>query len=376
MKYFNTGLVARAKKIEPFLLLLLPIRLLLTPIALLLRLRTNRIDIFVGDGFLVGDTALIRPLLAACVATHKSLVYLGGMQGKTLLADIPLIHYYFQWPWATYQYSLIAFVRLVKLWLYLFLSQPKTVIEIRGDLRNLAIFYLACPRLLYGYSFTGGKFLLDAEPQHMDEFFHLEIHHQELAYLCLLNYKVEDFFVKQKLRPQPKYQIALSFAGSLKLKTLPAKLGRFVIEKLQLSGIELIYLKAPLDRFLTDSDVLKETGVTIWKGDFNSYVKTLSQVSGYIGVDSGGSHIAAMYQIPELLFFGTQFPSFCAPLPYPGQQILETELNLSCRPCAGVICANSKFQACYETIYFEKIEKALDTFIQDVKKHYQSNKVV
>jgi ADP-heptose:LPS heptosyltransferase len=374
LKYFNTGLVARAKKLEPFLLLLLPIKFLLWPIALLLRTKKNRIDIFVADGYLVGDTALIRPLIAACVQSKKSVVYLGGTHAKALLFDLPHHNYLFQWPWATYHYQFRSFWELFKLWFFLFRTQPKTTIEVRGDVRNLVVLYLACSQRLIGYSFTGGKRLIDAEPEYSEKYFHLEKHHEELAALCLPSYQSKTFFVKTESRPRSQRQIALSFAGSLKLKTLSAKIGKLIVECLQQTDIPLIYLSAPNDLFLNDFQIIQDSSIEIWKGDFNSYVKKLSEVSGYLGVDSGGAHIAAMFEIPEVLFFGTQFPSFCAPLSYSQQHILESDLSLSCRPCFGVDCVNAQFQVCYESISQQKIQKTLDTFVLEVEAHYQKNK--
>ncbi|MBN8216024.1 MAG: hypothetical protein J0L75_05245 [Spirochaetes bacterium] len=359
MKYFNAALVARAKRLEPILLALFPLRWLLTPLAALLRLRRARADYLVADGFLIGDTVLIRPFLRACLSAGSKVVYLGGAHAPAVLADLPVIHRPFQWPWATYRRDLATLLGLLKCWAYLFVSQPRTVIEVRGDVRGLAFLFLACPRRLVGYSFTGGRRLLDAEPPGMGAYAHLEAHHEALARLLGLPYRREAVFVEIGRRPVPQRILGLSFSGSLPLKTMPLGLAKAVVRAAQGTGLPLLYLAGPRDGFLAAHSLIQDSGIPVWRGRFSEYVQRISTLGAYIGVDSGGAHLAGMYAVPALLCFGTQLAFYCAPIGYSGLQILEPPRSLPCRPCPGGHCVGLAFQECYASIPEESVVAAV-----------------
>lgn len=328
-----------------------------------------------ADGFLIGDCVLLRPLLWGMVRQSRRVVYIGGQHADTLLSDIPAERLTFQWPWAVYDWRPAALWRLFILALRIFFLQPRCVVEPRGDMRSLAFLYLCCVPRIAGYSFTGGKFMIDVEPD-VPGIEHLEVHNRRLAESLGLEYSVDDIvyggvksaagmFSKAGGQETSKPgEIALSFSGSQPLKALPRATAAVLLHELSMRNKRMVYLAGPNDHFLSTDDgesLLKTWNVEIWRGNFKAYVQKIRSAELYVGMDSGGGHIAAVFGIPALLFFGTMRADYCAPVGNARQAVLETTEALTCRPCGGVVCTNTSYQVCLTGISRQAIVAGLNS---------------
>lgn len=373
MKVYNQEKLKLIQKIAPFLfvikLLRLPLLLLIIPLRFF---RKNRPDYFIADGFLIGDTILARPLIKAVLRKDPKAYYLGGKHAKYLLSDTQVKLMENQWPWATYDYSWQNLLKQVQIWYKILWLQPRNVIELRGDLRSLVFLYLTCPESLIGFSFTGGKMFLNQEPELPDKVLHLEVHNQALAKLLNLDYHLFDLklSIDDAVFKNKNKIIGLSFSGSLLLKTLPAGIAKIVLTELKRdSSLKLVYLKSPNDYFLDQNPeaMLEAFQVEVWQGDFAAYVQKMQTLAGYIGMDSAGGHLAALFDIPALIFFGTQEPDFAKPIS-DKLLVLETKEALECRPCASKVCVNSQLQSCLNSISEIEIRQTIQKLLQNALK--------
>lgn len=350
--------------LEPFLWSFALLRLFLLPLAFLLRCRPGRPQFLVADGFLIGDCVLLRPLLAAAARSGRTM-YFAGAHARHLLGDLPVTILEGRWPWASYDYSLRSVFGLCSFLLRVFLLQPRCVIEPRGDVRSIALLYLCCPAVLAGFDFTGGAFMLDVKPV-APGILHLEEHNRLLADALDLDYRTEDIAAERN--PAAVGGIAVSLSGSQPLKCLPAAKARVLLEELRMHrpGGAIFYLAGPQDFFLKQegsAELLREFNVTLWQGNFAEYISMMRGVECYVGMDSAGGHIAAMYGIPSLLFFGTMHASYCAPVGPGKRLILETEMKLECRPCAGVTCTNPTHHVCLHSIDNTAIRRCVEALL-------------
>ncbi|MCE9598453.1 MAG: hypothetical protein K8S54_10835 [Spirochaetia bacterium] len=344
MKLFNQQKLKRLKALAPLLLVLRLLRLIFLPVAWLARLR-KRPDFLVADGFLIGDCVLLRPMIAAMLREGR-VVYLGGSHAREILWDMDVTFETFQWPWANYNYSIRKLLGLIGLWFRILILQPRTIVEPRGDVRSLAFLYLTCPRRLAGFSFTGGHFMLDVDPE-LSEVVHLEEHNRVLSKSLGLRYSIEDMFCA----PEPgNGSVAISFSGSQPLRAMPTNVALALLGRLKSLGVNMSYLKGPGDFFLKNPEnlaVVAKFNIPILEGTFSAYINALKNASGYVGMDSGGGHLAAMMQKPSIIFFSTQHSWYCGPRGKDTQAV-ETDEILECRPCAGITCTNERYLRCLE----------------------------
>jgi ADP-heptose:LPS heptosyltransferase len=80
-------------------------------------------------------------------------------------------------------------------------------------------------------------------------------------------------------------------------------------------------------------------------------------------MDSAGGHLASMYKIPCMLFYGTNESKYFYPKGNEKLVLLETEKILSCRPCSGANCTNEIYQNCLHTITKKQIEEGIEKLI-------------
>lgn len=203
--------------------------------------------------------------------------------------------------------------------------------------------------------------MLDVDPS-LPDVVHLEEHNRVLATSLGLDYRLDDLF---QTAANGDGSIAISFSGSQPLKVMPHNVAKFIIQRLQKTGREISYLRGPGDFFLSVPEnlaLLEQAKIPIMQESFKDYVSILRRVSGYIGMDSGGGHLASMLQKPSVIFLSTQFSTYCGPR---GKQAIfvESAENLPCRPCAGITCINDQYLRCLN-IPEERLRGALDEFNQ------------
>ena len=353
MKHFNTSkinhsLIGRVERIIRI------IRLILTPVHR--RVAHGRPAILLVDGFLIGDAVLLRPLLRAIIErygkTHDILVVSGRHARHIyadMLPDIRIIE--FQFPWATYDYSLRKLVQLGAIWLRLFTTRVEVALEARGDFRSIAWTSLACPARLIGFDFTGGAALLTDVVPDDGTIAHLFEHARRLG--GVLNLEFAEEHIRMDLPTHPKGEtarIGVSFAGSQPLKQLPREVGLALLRQLatDVDAAELWYIQAPQETVYTDEVLERELGgrLRLFRGNFEQYYAFLQTLDCHIGMDSGGGHLCAMFGIPTVVIFGTQVPFYCRPMGGHPLFCAESALALACRPCDGITCVYETYQKC------------------------------
>ena len=364
MKIYNTKKIEKLKKIEKYFKILIFIRFPFLILAKLIRrFKKNRPEFLLSEGFLIGDVVLTRGITKAVSKLSQNNYYLGISQSKKIFDDIQIKIIINQWPWANYNYSIINWIRLLKLWFQIFFLQPKNILELRGDFRSILFLYLCCPEVLGGFPYTGGSFFLDKMVDTL-ELLNVEEHTYLLAKKFSLTYD-KSYFIKQRTK-KTRNRVGLSFSGSQILKTIPSFLAEIILIKLiKIKKLELVYIVSPKDHFYLENQKLIQLKVhnILENLSFEDYLSEIENLHYYIGMDSGGAHLASMYSIPSLIFYNTNFAKLTKPIGNPNLITLETEEYLICRPCDGVHCIHKEYLYCLKSIKKEKLEQGLEKLL-------------
>ncbi len=354
MKHFNYEKLNKLKKIEKFFYIFTFLKFFLFPFAILIRFfQKKKIKFLISDGFLIGDIVMARAICKTIFLKYPNSIYLSNSKSKLILEDIGIEVLEYQYPWANYDYSIKGILNLFKTFLKIFLIQPEYTIELRGDFRSIYFLYFTCSKLI-GFSFTGGKKLLYKEII-AEEFLHQEEHYPLIAKEFELEYK-EEYFRREKKVSNKTKKIGISFSGSQALKVLPKEIGLYVLEILSKKNMKLVYFDFKEEPFLKQIEIEKKFNLYILNTfSFEEYFTEIEKIDYYIGMDSAGGHIASMFQIPSLIFYGTNESKFFYPKGNEKLILMETDLNLSCRPCSGANCQNEIHQNCLVSISKEKL---------------------
>lgn len=370
MKIFNIEKLNKGKKVEKFLLLFKIFRYPLLLVAKLIR--KNQKDssiILISDGFLIGDSVLLRPLVKAANRKYNKTILISGKHTPIIYDDMMIDWIDFQYPWANYKYNFSAFMSLFKLWYKIFTIQPKVIVETRGDLRSLLFLYMACPQKLAGYSFTGGKKLLDIEPAGMENIEHLEMHNSALALSLEMNYQTSDVRKKIYIANRKQKRIGLHFDSSQRTRILPRFMADKIIKILKKkTNYEIVYISGPTGFLKDNPDFISANAIQEYNCGLDNFVHYISDLSVYIGVDSAGAHIASMYEIPSLIFFSVYNSNYSMPIANPHLVTIETDEKLECRPCGGNKCINPNYQRCLTGINDMELEKKIETVLSHTQK--------
>lgn len=363
MKIYNTKKIEKLKKIEKYFKIFILLRLPLLLIAKLIRLfKKNRPEFLLSEGFLIGDAVLTRGITKAVSKLSSQNYYLGIPQSEYIFDDIPIQIIPNQWPWANYNYKVSNLLKLLKVWLKIFLLQPKNILELRGDFRSILFLYLTCPEILGGFPYTGGSFFLDKRVD-TRELLNIEEHTRLLAKEFNLDYD-ESYFIKKNKNPNTSTKkLGLSFSGSQILKRIPSSLAEIILNKLiDKKNLELVYIVSPQDHFYFENKnlILSKVHKVLENLSFKEYLSELENLNFYIGMDSGGAHLVSMHSTPSLIFYNTNFARLTKPMGNPNLLTLETEEELNCRPCDGVHCVHKEYLYCLKSIQKSKLETCLE----------------
>jgi ADP-heptose:LPS heptosyltransferase len=325
------------------------------------------------DGYRVGDSILLRPLIKGLIerfsATHKIIV-LSGKHALHVYSDyldqIEIINY--QFPWASYDYSISSLKKLLTNWYILYGKSVEIAIESRGDFRSISWTYLSCPKRLIGFDFTGGARLLTAVIPDDGKIAHLFEHVKRIGSFIGCEVEAENIRLqKHEKIVNVKKRIAISFSGSQPLRNLPVTVGLGIIRRLmEETDFELWYVMSPSEINFSRDLLENNFGnkVKIFSGDFDAYFVFLQTSDIYIGMDSGGGHLCSLWGIPSVIIFGTQPSAYASPVGKHPKLFLENESSLPCRPCDGVACINDAgFQKCFTDLETDKIIAFCKTFI-------------
>ncbi|EJF07246.1 ADP-heptose:LPS heptosyltransferase [Thiovulum sp. ES] len=152
-------------------------------------------------------------------------------------------------------------------------------------------------------------------------------------------------------------EVAIHIGARNPIRNIPIFLVEQIIDFL-LKNNKKIYIfgdsKEDLERLKNRFDV------EIFSGDLYELKKLLSQISLFIGSDSGPLHISTALGTKSIGFFGPNIPENSAPL----QNIEIVQKKLSCRPCnQNLVCPRNI--ECLKTLDFKKdILPKLETSIK------------
>ena len=158
-----------------------------------------------------------------------------------------------------------------------------------------------------------------------------------------------------KRRPPNGQRILLHpGAGSIR-KRWPLAGFLQVADMLEDDGLKPEFVLGPAEEMLAD-ELQQQACLVHMPGDLIDLAALLESAGGYIGNDSGASHMAAYLGLPAVVIFGPADPARWAPL---GRAVRVVPVGLQCRPCFETDHANCDDPQCLEDISSEKV---IETF--------------
>ena len=317
-------------------------------------------SILVFDFHLIGDIVLLTPLLQAVRERYPDahICLVAGPWAAELLAGTPWVSRYepFEAPWVKYGQSWRGLWRCLRLLWKLRKTPWDWGIEVRGDVRQIALMFFCRVGRRIGYAFTGGQALLtDLVPDDLQRP-HLLDHNRRIAEYLELMPKGAHFAPSLRLLPWEQAQAAhvetyvgFHFDASLPMRRFPLEevdrlLGRFAD-----SSYPLLVFMPPtgatdLGHYLAQHPLHLQGRLRVWRGSLRDMVVCLSRAQHFYGMDSGPAHIAASLGVPVTVFFGPAWPERVQPIGRSVQVALR--LDVPCRPCDQVHCVHQTQQHC------------------------------
>jgi heptosyltransferase-3 len=134
-------------------------------------------------------------------------------------------------------------------------------------------------------------------------------------------------------------------AGSVR-KRWPIRNFLQVESMLQKDGLKPEFVLGPAEETLAD-DLQRPDRSVHMPSDLAELAALLESAGGYIGNDSGASHLAAYLGLPTTVIFGPADPARWAPF---GRAVAIVRPGLQCRPCFETDKANCDDPQCLEDI--------------------------
>lgn len=136
-------------------------------------------------------------------------------------------------------------------------------------------------------------------------------------------------------------------------------LGRFVhaAQMLKNLGFYPMFITGPAETGMA-SELTKRlpADVTVFNcSDIRQVAAILKTAGGYIGNDSGISHLAAAYGIPAVAIFGPSDPKRWSPV---GHSVQVVYLNMQCRPCFETDRSDCLHRKCLSEIDPDRVVSA------------------
>ena len=355
MKLMNPRLVCIARKLDPVWKVLAVLRSRrLQPIV-----SSATRNVLVIDLHLVGDIVMLLPLLEAIRARFPAarVTLLAGPWARPVIVgsgDVDEVVEYAA-PWVRALGPIAGVVGYLRIASRL-RSMPWDIgIDVRGDVRQILLLFLAgCSRRI-GFDFSGGGSLLTDIVPDDGSYAHILTHHERIAAL-IDAWNGRPFVPVLTLTESEKIDaaqivpfIGFHFGASLSLRRLPAEQA---VELLQLhvgSADPLVVFAPPdLDDYLSDVrsrlPAHLQQRLEFWRGGLRSFIVKASRAKLMFTMDSGPAHIAAGLGRDTVVFFGPNLPRYTGPRS-PNVRFIE-ELGVRCRPCDQHRCVNAVHQAC------------------------------
>ena len=142
-------------------------------------------------------------------------------------------------------------------------------------------------------------------------------------------------------------------AGSVR-KRWPIRNFLQVESGLQADGLKPEFVLGPAEENLID-ELQRPDRLVHMPGDLSQLAALLDSAGGYIGNDSGASHLAAYLGLPATVIFGPADPARWSPF---GRAVAIVRPELQCRPCFETDQANCDDPQCLEGISPHKVLEA------------------
>jgi ADP-heptose:LPS heptosyltransferase len=377
MRKLNKKLAYRAKIIDSFL------KFFIAPF--LKKKSSTKIQdflpksILILDFHLIGDMVLLTPLLINLRGMYPNAVIglVAGPWAKEVLLNHPnLFDYHFPIisPWVKKISLLEGLLNILKC---LRLVRKKTWdlgIEVRGDLRQIFFMFLCRTKFLLGYSFTGGGWLLDfIVPDDGVEKHMLRYHYQIIKFLgsdieqklFIPKLWLSDLERASTIAEYP--YVGIHLGATHDLRRLPdimtIDLIKFILKS---ASVKVVIFDAPdiknLHKILDLLDPEEKKLITFYSGALRDFIVMLSKCGLFIGMDSGGGHLAAALNVPTVSIFGPSMSQITSPIGSNVHFLESSNSELMCRPCNGDKCVNVVFKECFKTINLEEINEILNNY--------------
>ncbi len=316
-------------------------------------------SILVIDLHLVGDMVMLLPLLAALRRRYPTarLTLLAGPWSDFVIRSSGLVDevipFVASWvkPRRRLQ-ALFDYARIVRL---LRRRSWDIGLDVRGDVRQILMLFLAGCRRRIGFDFTGGADLLTEVVPDDGQLSHILDHHQRIA-RQMDAWDGQHFIPRIALSDAERRDaeaiepfIGFHFGASLALRRLPPQEAAKLVRLHGASGTRLVLFSSPdIESYVQEIiALLPESvarGLETWRGSLREFVVTLSRAQRVFVMDSGPAHIAAALGCETVIFFGPNLPRYTAPR---GERVLLLEHpGMLCRPCDQHHCVNATRQAC------------------------------
>ena len=316
-------------------------------------------SILVVDLHLLGDVVMLTPLLAALRQRYPAakISLLAGPWSRPVLAGNPDVDEIITYvaPWVKPTRFLPAVAGFFRTSFRLRARRWDVGIDVRGDVRQILMIYLAGCEARVGFDFTGGGSLLTQIVPDDGSVTHILDHHERIA-MCLEAWGGQPFVPALALSPEEERNasriapfVGFHFGASLPLRRLPAQEAATLMSSCDDLTENLVLFSSPDMEDYTAAvlSLLPESTtrrLEVWRGDLRDFIVKVSRAKRMFTMDSGPAHISAALGRATVVFFGPNLPKNTGPRG-PLVTFLE-DTSVPCRPCDQHHCTNPEYQAC------------------------------
>lgn len=309
----------------------------------------------------IGDVLLSEPAIAALGArfSEAKIDLLARRAEGGMLAEHPAVSsliaydapWHAAWRGARVDWRIEA-ARLVGLVQGLRQRRYDLAIELRGDLRDIAVMAATGARVKVGNSSRGGGFLLDHDVSVAED-----THRMEFALAIVsavgaameprpprLHLPAEALAKAESLLPAGEPFVAFHLGAGFASKCLPVATFAVAAMALHGEGHRIVVVGGANEHPLVDGlrRLVNFNPIDlVGKLSILETAAVLGRCRLFIGNDSGPMHLAAAVGTPVVACFGPSDPKLYHPYGVPHRIV---EVSLPCRPCDLVHCIHSEYR--------------------------------
>ena len=327
-------------------------------------------SILVVDLHLLGDVVMLVPLLKALRDRYPlvKISLLAGPWAHSILSGTQLVDEIITYiaPWVKTTHLLHAVFGYLRMCSRLRANRWDVGIDVRGDIRQILMLYIAGCKRRVGFNFTGGGSLLTDIVPDDGEIRHILDHHERIAnhldawngqpFVPALRLNLTEWRTAENILPF----IGIHLGASLPLRRLPLGEAAALISFCSQSNDLVVLFSTPEMEDYTEEvigllpKVLLQK-IEIWRGTLREFMIKASRAKRIFAMDSGPAHICAALGCETIVFFGPNLSANTGPR---GRRVefLENS-SVRCRPCNQHHCSNLMYQACMRGLADSWIQK-------------------